>query len=112
MAAPLHRTLPRIKKEAGACFYRHQNVAVEIGAKHQASDQVVEEDESFETRKLPAFAKDKRRLQSAIGEEQAAAKLRQTLPVFCLSRHGVSLLELGCRHECRWRGNCGIGRRP
>src|SRR6476469_9527045 len=31
--------------EAGACFYRHQNIAVEIGAKHHASDQVVEEDE-------------------------------------------------------------------
>src|SRR5512132_2319097 len=54
----------------------------------------VEQHERSEAGQIPAFVEDKCRLQSAVGEEQAAVKLRQPLPVFRSHRQSLSLLQV------------------
>src|SRR6185437_8673314 len=67
---------------------RQHGVALVISADHRRALARLEEIEGGEQRKVGAFVKDQRRLQTAVGQEDAIGKLWK---LFAISRHAEFL---------------------
>src|SRR6185437_4925228 len=100
--APISTSAPsrRFEHQAALALLRQHGVALVISADHRRALAHLEEIEGGEQRKVGAFVKDQRRLQTAVGQEDAIGKLWK---LFAISRH-AEFLPANKRHLFRQAG--------